>query len=49
MQRFSTLLRFLVLLLLLVVGAANRPRQQAQSGLSDAVSALLQNVPLIKS
>ncbi|WP_185816933.1 hypothetical protein [Hymenobacter metallilatus] len=47
MQRFSTLLRFLVLFLLLLVGAANR-HQQTQLQFSDTVSALLQSVPLFK-
>lgn len=43
MQRFSTLLRFLVLFVLLVLGAANRPQQQP-APLSDAISALLRSV-----
>ncbi len=48
MQRLFTFLRVLVLFLLLVVGAANRPRSQAQPRLTDDVSGLLQKVPLLK-
>ncbi|MCA8830925.1 hypothetical protein [Hymenobacter pini] len=49
MQRFSTLLRFLVLFALLIVGAANRPhKQQNPSSIPATVSLLLQSVPPIK-
>ncbi|MBT9392735.1 hypothetical protein KLP40_06130 [Hymenobacter sp. NST-14] len=48
MQRFSTLFRFIALLLLLVLGAANRPRPVQQSSLSDDVSALLRTVTIPK-
>lgn len=44
MQRFTTLVRFLVLFVLLLVGAANRPAARPVPVLSDAVSALLRSV-----
>ena len=48
MQRFSTLFRFLALLVLLVLGAANRARPVTQSTLSDDVSALIRTVAALK-
>ncbi|WP_180754549.1 hypothetical protein [Hymenobacter sp. DG01] len=44
MQRFSTLLRFFVLFLLLILGAVNRQRSATQTSLSEEITMLFRGV-----